>query len=296
MAKAMNDGKVRSVRHGFMALVLLLSLSGCLKLDGLRDDNEAEPDFGLHRAELAEGAVVVVPPQGYCIQRETLRDGGAGGFALLASCESLTGYISGYDVEPMVMTVTAVPRRSDAPEPDAEEIAAALGDRKVLRRMHGDGLTIVQVMAPEGLTSEDDPRHWRAMMVLNGKMVGLALYGPRGGAVSGEKGLTMLGSQAESLREESPQMARVDGPVGISAVRPIARPGSGAAKPALRPAPDGPNPTGLAAIRPAARPGSAMQDGVKSEGPQGTLKHTGLKKAFAGLFNGFAGGKTGQKQ
>ncbi|MDX1781923.1 MAG: hypothetical protein R3256_11455, partial [Thalassovita sp.] len=242
------------------------------------------------------GAVVIVPPQGYCIQRETLRGGGAGGFALLASCESLTGYISGYDVEPMVLTVTAVPRRSGAPEPDAEEIASALGDRKVMRRVHGDGLTIVQVMAPEGLTTEDDPRHWRAMMVLNGKMVGLALYGPRGGAVSGEKGLTMLSSQAESLREESPQMAPVSGPVGVLAARPVIRPGRDAAKPVLRAEPEGPAPTGLAVIRPVARPGSTSPEGMDAADSDRTRKRAGLKKVFAGLFNAFPGGIRNQEQ
>lgn len=252
----MTDGTEKSVLRPLYAGVAVLSLSGCLSLDPGAATEEAVPDFGLHRAELAGGDVVVVPPQGYCIQRETLRSRESGGFALLASCESLTGYVSGYDVEPMVMTVTAVPRRTDAPEPDAEEIAAALGEHKVLRRVHGDGLTVVQVQAPEGLTPRDDPRHWRAIMVLNGRMVGLALYGPRGSAATGEKGLTVLISQAESLREESPQNQPIHAEMVAAQVRPVARPAVG-----------------------------ASADGTKAERVPDTPQGHGLKKLLAGLFS-----------
>ncbi len=279
MAAAMIDGKAKSALRAVVAGVLLMSLSGCLSLSGFGGEEDEAPDLGLHRAELAGGDVVVVAPQGYCIQRETLRSGATGGFALLASCETLTGYISGYDVEPAVMTIAAVPRHSEAPEPDAEEIAASLGDRKLLRRIHGDGLTIVQVEAPEGLTPEDDPRHWRAMMVLNGKMVGLAVYGPKGSAVTGEKGLTMLSWQAEQLREESPQMQPVYGPpagvvpVIAAAVEPL---------PAVDTGPD-PAADPLAAIRPVARPGTS--DGMEDDTPPPARKRRGVKKIFADLFS-----------
>ncbi|WP_160973295.1 hypothetical protein [Thalassovita mangrovi] len=283
MAAAMIDGKAKSALRAVVAGVLLMSLSGCLSLSGFGGEEDEAPDLGLHRAELAGGDVVVVAPQGYCIQRETLRSGATGGFALLASCETLTGYISGYDVEPVVMTIAAVPRHSEAPEPDAEEIAAALGDRKLLRRIHGDGLTIVQVEAPEGLTPEDDPRHWRAMMVLNGKMVGLAVYGPKGSAVTGEKGLTMLSWQAEQLREESPQMQPVYGPpagavpVIAAAVEPLP-----AVDPAIDAVPD-PAADPLAAIRPVARPGTS--DGMEDETTPPGRKRRGVKKIFADLFS-----------
>ncbi|QIZ80684.1 hypothetical protein [Thalassovita gelatinovora] len=248
------------------AWALLGLLSGCLA-PGPQDDAGAAVKTGLHRAELAGGDVVIVPPQGYCIQQETLHSRATGGFALLASCETITGYVSGYDVDPMVLTITAVPRRSEAAEPDVEEIAAALGDRKVLRRLHGDGLTIVQVMATESLTTEDDPRHWRAMMVLNGKMVGLALYGPKGSAMSGEKGLTMLSWQAERLREESPLMVRGGGPVPEAMLRPHVRPGTG-----IEP--------GVGAADASAEP----IERPKPEPENDTAKGGGVKKLIAGLF------------
>ncbi|MBR9652399.1 hypothetical protein [Thalassovita aquimarina] len=283
----MIDGTAKSALRVIALGVSLLSLSGCLSIAGLPDNAEEEPDLGLHRAELAGGDVVVVPPQGYCIEKETLRIRATGGFALLASCETLTGYVSGYDVEPLVLTVTAVPRQSEAPEPDAEEIAAALGDRTVLRRVHGDGLTIVQVMASEGLTPQDDPRHWRAMMVLNGKMVGLALYGPRGSAVTAEKGLTMLNWQAERLREESPQMPHAYGPLAgtdpVLAAGPAAA-GDAAAKTgaAVISGPDIAADT-LAPIRPGTRPGT--WNGAEAGTAPGGRKRRGMKKIFADLFS-----------
>ncbi len=261
-----------------LACGLLGLLSGCLAPKP-QDDAEAAVTRGLHRAELAGGDIVIAPPQGYCIQKETLLSRATGGFALLASCETITGYVSGYDVDPMVLTITAVPRRSDAPEPDAEEIAAALGDRKVLRRLHGDGLTIVQVMATESLTPEDDPRHWRAMMVLNGKMVGLALYGPKGSAMSGEKGLTMLSWQAERLREESPLMVRGGGPVPDALLRPHVRPG-----------------TGIDPDTEAKDAGGEMVDGTKPEPENDKAKGGGVKKLIAGLFQGRRTDKTMPEQ
>jgi len=146
----------------------------------------------------------VAAPQGYCIQKDSLKARKSGGFALVASCEQLTGFVSGYQVEPVVMTVSALPREGDAPEPSASEIAAALGDRKVLRRLHGDGLTVVQVQDLEALSAESDPLHWRGIMVINGYIVGLALYGAKDSVATGEKGLTQLMWLAERIREESP--------------------------------------------------------------------------------------------
>lgn len=188
------------------ALGLSFVVSGCLSVGPAE---QGPRDNVLDRAALAGGEVIVAAPQGYCIQKDSLKARKTGGFALLASCEQLTGFVSGYQVEPVVMTVSALPREGDAPEPSASEIAVALGDRKVLRRLHGDGLTVVQVQDLEALSAESDPLHWRGIMVINGHIVGLALYGAKDSAATGEKGLTQLMWLAERIREESPLRARV---------------------------------------------------------------------------------------
>lgn len=226
------------------ALGLSFLVSGCLSVGPVE---QGPRDNVLDRAALAGGEVIVAAPQGYCIQKDSLKARKSGGFALLASCEQLTGFVSGYQVEPVVMTVSALPRVGDAPEPSASEIAVALGDRRVLRRLHGDGLTVVQVQDPEALSAESDPLHWRGIMVINGHIVGLALYGAKGSAATGEKGLTQLMWLAERIREESPLRARrvsAQAPLG-EAVTLAALP-QGAEQPGRR--------TANGVLRPVARP------------------------------------------
>lgn len=206
------------------AILAVFSVSGCLSLERTPEE---QPVATAHFAALAGGRVVVVPPQGYCIELDSLQARDSGGFALLASCESLSGFVSGYNVEPAVITVTAVERKSDGREPDAVEIAAALGVPKVRRQLHGDGLTVVQVSDDTPVSEGGDPKHWRGIMVLNGQMVGLALYGARGSELSGTKGLNLLIWLAEQIREASPIMGRTAArtpqgiPVAQLAVTPI---------------------------------------------------------------------------
>lgn len=243
-------------------------LSGCLSVgpaeNGPRDTVQ-------HRAALAGGEVIVAAPQGYCVQKSSLKARKSGGFALVAACDQLTGFVSGYQVDPVVMTVSALPRIGNAPEPSASEVAKALGDRQVLRRLHGDGLTVVQVVDPEVPSVESDPRHWRGIMVINGYIVGLALYGAKDSPATGEKGLTQLMWLAERIREESPQRASVNSNAAAqpSALALVALPSEG--QPQGRR-----NANGI--LRPVARPGSV--------GPTVAQKET-KKKANPILSNIF---------
>lgn len=201
------------------------ALAGCLKLP--QQERTDAPKL-LQRAALAGGNVVVVPPQGYCIQPATLREKPKGGFALLASCESISGYSSGYKVAPLVMTVSAVARSEPGPEPQGDEIARALAGHKVIQQLHGDGLTAVQVIAQKSLTEADDPQHWRGVMVVNQTTVGLAVYGPKGSEATREKGLNMMIWLAEQIRDSSPKPAVGLPPlpgVARGVIRPVARPG-----------------------------------------------------------------------
>lgn len=193
------------------------ALTGCLATplgQGQADLGEAV----MQRALLADGEVVVVPPQGYCIQRDSLKTSRRGGFALVASCAQLTGFMAGYTVAPVVMTVTAVERETDGPEPSGAEIAAALQGQQVLRQLHGDGLTVVQVTSDTPISAESDVTHWRGVMVVNGYTVGLALYGAKGSAEAGDRGLTQLMWLAEQLRSESPTRERAVAAFAVSEV------------------------------------------------------------------------------
>jgi hypothetical protein len=126
----------------------------------------------------------------------------------------------------------------------------------VLRRLHGDGLTVVQVVDPAPLSVESDPKHWRGMMVINGHMVGLALYGAKDSAETGERGLTQLMWLAEQIREESPQRPRPAAAFEVADVP------AGAGTQDAEPDQPRVQRTGLGAIRPVARPGTpgALQE------------------------------------
>ena len=91
--------------------------------------------------ELAGGKVVVAPPRGYCVDPRSLRKGLTGGFALIASCNSLTGDYSGADVEPVLMTVQVQPGLLTRDLPGADDMATAMAPARALRKVDGDGLT-----------------------------------------------------------------------------------------------------------------------------------------------------------
>jgi len=206
-----------------VAAGLTFALSGCLATTnsegfGFFADRAAQPGMSgqqlrrqapltgqMETAELARGRVVVQVPRGYCIDRGSLRRGLTGGFALIAACNSLTGDVSGADVEPVVMTVQIQPGFVKRELPSADELADAMEPAKALRRINGDGLTLVQLDSggDKGLPS-GDPRHWRGALVINGYLVGLALYAPNGSAMAGDDGQTLIHSLAENLLKASP--------------------------------------------------------------------------------------------
>ncbi len=161
------------------------------------------------RAELGGGTVVVVPPAGYCLDKSSIANRAGGGFALIASCESLTGRPAGLLVEPAVITVSVSRPGGSGNQPEAELLAQALPDTAPLRAANGDGLTIVHVAGQDGALpgARGDTRHWRGAMSVNGRLVGLAVYGAAGSAIAGAEGERLLVAQAELIRDQSPTRA-----------------------------------------------------------------------------------------
>ncbi len=201
-----------------MALAATLPLAGCISpitggtaqfAQSGGDDQNPQPRKALRRTSMVRGAVIVQGPRGYCIDAESLTSGGvSGGFALLASCESLLGKPADAPVEPAIMTVTVLPFSPRPIQPRAHEMAKALAPHHVLDQINGDGLTIVH-LATGGteISSGVDPKHWRGAMLINGHMIGLAVYAPKGSALSDAAGLEVLIGLAEVLREASPVRA-----------------------------------------------------------------------------------------
>lgn len=203
------------IAAGFCAAV---ALAACVDATGGQTAGEGGRAVPIARqAALSQGAVVVVPPTGYCLDASSISSRASGGFALIASCESLTGRMSTSSVEPAVITVSVSTAREGREQPQATLLSGAVRQGVTLREMNGDGLTIVQVEASDGALpgARDDRKHWRGAMVINDRLVGLALYGAPGSQVAGPEGERLLVALAELIRENSPVLQRrasADGP------------------------------------------------------------------------------------
>lgn len=175
----------------------MMALAGCLAVP-------AEKPQALAAVAFHEGAVVVTGPRGYCVDAASVRRGASGSFALIASCASL-GQTGGVYADPAVMTVSVLPRAARVQVPDAQAMARALAPSKVRVAPEKDGLAVVQVMqGGDAALPGGDPVHWRAGLVINGHLVGLAVYGPAGQGVAGSEGQALLLALARGIRAASP--------------------------------------------------------------------------------------------
>jgi len=190
----------RIIRRAFFTL-LILPLAACL--EGVPGAGSSTP--ALSKVMFYDGDVTVAGPRGYCIDRQSVKRNPGGSFALLASCESLTG-TAGVVVDPAVMTVSVLPRRVGASQPSSAEMTRALAPDKVLLGYDGDGISLVHVAdGGRAVLPMGDPSYWRAGMVINDHLIGLAIYGPQGGVAAGDAGRDLLMDLAEALREQSPE-------------------------------------------------------------------------------------------
>ncbi|WP_299684055.1 hypothetical protein [uncultured Tateyamaria sp.] len=170
------------------AVLTCLTLAGCeggFGLPGTGDDD------GLRSATLGLGAVTLVAPNGFCIDKRSLR----ARFALMARCDTL-GVRADGDVPLALITATTVP--GDTARPITPE---DLGTRAetVLDRADRDGLTMVQV---RGTPPSPELReiYWRAAGRVGNQIVGLAIYEAQDSAP--------LGARAPRLLEQTMQLSQ----------------------------------------------------------------------------------------
>lgn len=170
-------------------------------LSFLEGSPDAAANMAVPSARLANGAVVVSGPEGYCVDASTLRSTLGGGFAAVVSCNILTGGDTGPIVEPVLVTVTVSRANGDAPTPDI--LAAAL-ETELLRNQELSSVTVGQ-MANGGQTAFEgsDKRHWRGAFVLGNRLVGLALYAPEGSPLAGAQGAAFLNIVSSRIRANS---------------------------------------------------------------------------------------------
>lgn len=167
-----------------------LFLAGCL---------EARPGGGDRAVESVTfpGGLVVAGPDGYCIDGDATRR--SDGFALLASCRALSDLDDLPWVEPAILTVTE--SEAAAGTPSAEVLAEALAPADLLSRRVVDGLAIAHVArGGEAALPGGDPKHWRAVLRLGDRLLGLAVYAPEGSSAAGTGGERLIRALAARIR------------------------------------------------------------------------------------------------
>lgn len=213
---------MRKLSGAGLAIGLIASsLSGCQST--LSDDNPAAdrraslvPALAaksapkpLSKVHFAGGDVVVSGPEGYCLDPKTIQNRSERGFALIASCNILSGGRLGPQVPAIMVSVTIGPRGSSDDVPRAADIARTTGARLVTEQ-NRDGLVLAQVEGGgDALADSRDPRQWRGAFALNGRLVGLALYVPRGSSFADAEGAAFLAATkalivAQSARPNAP--------------------------------------------------------------------------------------------
>ena len=176
--------------------------------DGQMADSEArrpaKPAKPLARLRVADGDIVIEPPDGYCVDPATAQARGQRGFALVASCRILSGGAVGDPVSPLIATVTVGPR-ADVQELPSPQALAQAADAPLLAGQDGADLVTAHLGSggKAGLADGDD-RYWRGAFVQAGRLVGLALYAPEGSPLAGPEGAAMLARIKARITARSP--------------------------------------------------------------------------------------------
>ena len=179
----MRRRRISSARPGRFLLPLLVSLTlaACIPV-GTADVTRA--------IKVSDGAVVIIGPSGYCIDRAATRDGPEGAFVLFGTCAALANSRSaGQPDRPAVLTVSVLPGAPDAAT-FAESLSAlatffrsAPGRAALSRSGKADDVTVANIVPANGALllelrdtsavrgQQVEPDYWRGVLELEGRIV-----------------------------------------------------------------------------------------------------------------------------
>lgn len=195
LGQALPPWPVAKLRFGAAFGGLALALAGCMSAPEISGDARLQ-------AVLAGGNVVLRPSGGYCVDADSLSAPSqqGGNFALIASCESLSGYPLPQRTEPGVMSVS-VSGPQVAGLPDAAALAGSLGAELV-----DAAPDAILLRAGPGAEAGQRPAlFWRALFVVNARVVGVALYGPENSPLAGVAGRRVVMQLIDDIRAATPQ-------------------------------------------------------------------------------------------
>jgi len=166
---------------------LLLALAGCENPGGTGGTIAGS---ALTSAKLARGAVTLVPPVGYCVDKRSLR----ASFAIMARCDTLGGTAT-YGAPLAVITAATVASATSA-------AAGGSQNETILSRRQLETVTLLRVKGkPPSPNMRDE--FWRAVGLVGDQVIGLAIYEAANGADLGELAPELLVQTMHRTREQT---------------------------------------------------------------------------------------------
>ena len=172
----------------------VLALAGCDEFGGLTSDTSAEPVLGLTSAQLGRGAVTLVPPSGFCVDKRSLRQS----FALMARCDTLGGPAA--RGAPLALITATTTANTGAIRVSANDLGSS--GETILAQSERSSVTLVQV---QGTPPDPGMRkvYWRAAGQVGTHVVALAIYEAQGGATLGELAPDLLAQTMQRTQARS---------------------------------------------------------------------------------------------
>lgn len=159
-----------------VAALALSTLAGCEGgfdtsfLDGF---SLKQKDAALSQAKMAFGAVTLVAPSGFCIDKRSLQQQ----FAMMARCDTL-GVPSAASGAPLgVITASFTPTLPGSALPTPVQTAAALGLTAIIDPFADQTQVTFRATGAEALPGASAD-HWRATARVGDQTIALALHGP----------------------------------------------------------------------------------------------------------------------
>ena len=177
-----------------LAGAMCLALAGCDDLAAL--DTGSGGGNALASATLARGAVILVPAEGFCVDKRSVR----AEFALMARCDTL-GSKTTFGAPLAIITAATV---SQAAANGGANAGFGPEGETVLVRRQTETMTLLKVRGtPPG--PEMRGEFWRAIGPVGDQLVGLAIYEAADDAELGERAADLL---ARTLRRTRAQTDR----------------------------------------------------------------------------------------
>ncbi len=174
-------------------LALMALLQGCT-LENVPVIDAIVPKPAPARMAVAGGRVVIGGPSGYCVDPGESHDGAEAAFVLLGSCASISGSFRALmPKKPGILTASVSAEETDQVAfeasfpPMAAFLSSKAGRAALSRAGKAESVRILSVTSEGGIIyvhAEDrasapgqslDPDYWRALMVVNGRIVTLSV-------------------------------------------------------------------------------------------------------------------------